>query len=318
MDWCTTIVSFILGALLAFKIYLRLTIGWCKSQTCLVGKTTIVTGANTGIGFETALDFAKRGARVILACRNQKRADDARKKIIRETGNEDVVVKLVDMASFESVRAFAKEINETEDRLDVLVNNAGMIGMGDKKSSDGLPLLMQVNHFSSFLLTNLLIGLLKKSTPSRIVNVSSMAAKRAFKFDIDTFDKHISDNTNYQNSKLCNIFFTKELAKKLRGTGVTTYSLHPGVVETDIFNNARGFLKIVLAVVRLFAKTSEEGAQTTIYCSVAKGIEKFDGEHFSDCRRVEPYATTTPSDLPQKLWQKSQQIVGLKHDEIQF
>jgi retinol dehydrogenase-11 len=318
MDWCTTIVSFILGALLAFKIYLRLTIGWCKSQTCLVGKTTIVTGANTGIGLETALDFAKRGARVILACRDQKRADDARKKIIRETGNENVVVKLVDMASFESVRAFAKEINETEDRLDVLVNNAGMLGTGDKKSSDGLPLLMQVNHFSSFLLTNLLIGLLKKSTPSRIVNVSSMAAQYASNFDIDTFDTHISDSTNYANSKLCNIFFTKELAKKLRGTGITTYSLHPGVVETDIFNSARGLMAIVFVVFRLFAKTSEEGAQTTIYCSVSKGIEKFDGEHFSDCRRVEPYATTTPSDLPQKLWQKSQQIVGLKHDEIKF
>jgi retinol dehydrogenase-11 len=255
---------------------------------------------------------------VILACRNQKRADDARKKIIRETGNENVVVKLVDMASFESVRAFAKEINETEDRLDVLVNNAGMIGMGDKKSSDGLPLLMQVNHFSSFLLTNLLIGLLKKSTPSRIVNVSSMAAQYASNFDIDTFDTHISDSTNYANSKLCNIFFTKELAKKLRGTGITTYSLHPGVVETDIFNSARGLMAIVFVVFRLFAKTSEEGAQTTIYCSVSKGIEKFDGEHFSDCRRVEPYSTTTPSDLPQKLWRKSEQIVGLKHDEIQF
>jgi retinol dehydrogenase-11 len=107
---------------------------------------------------------------VILACRNQKRADDARKKIIRETGNEDVVVKLVDMASFESVRAFAKEINETEDRLDVLVNNAGMIGTGDKKSSDGLSLLMQVNHFSSFLLTNLLIGGSTFMTRSASVN----------------------------------------------------------------------------------------------------------------------------------------------------
>jgi retinol dehydrogenase-11 len=318
MDWCTTIVSLILGALLAFKIYLRLTIGWCKSQTCLVGKTTIVTGANTGIGFETALDFAKRGARVILACRNQKRADDARKKIIRETGNEDVVVKLVDMASFESVRAFAKEINETEDRLDVLVNNAGMMGTGDKKSSDGVPLVMQVNHFSSFLLTNLLLGLLKKSTPSRVVNVSSVAARQASNFDVDTLDTHVSDRANYANSKLCNIFFTKELAKKLRGTGVTTYSLHPGLVKTHIFNSARGLMTIVFVVFRLFAKTSEEGAQTTIYCSVAKGIEKFDGEHFSDCRRVEPYSTTTPSDLPQKLWQKSEQIVGLKPDEIQF
>jgi retinol dehydrogenase-11 len=318
MDWCTTIVSLILGAFLALKIYTRVTVGWCKSQTCLVGKTTIVTGANTGIGFETALDFAKRGARVILACRDQKRADDARKKIIRETGNEDVVVKLVDMASFESVRAFAKEIKETEDRLDVLVNNAGMMGTGDKKSSDGVPLVMQVNHFSSFLLTNLLIGLLKKSTPSRVVNVSSVAARQASNFDVDTLDTHVSDRANYANSKLCNIFFTKELAKKLRGTGVTTYSLHPGLVKTHIFNSARGLMTIVFVVFRLFAKTSEEGAQTTIYCSVAKGIEKFDGEHFSDCRRVEPYSTTTPSDLPQKLWQKSEQIVGLKPDEIQF
>jgi retinol dehydrogenase-11 len=143
---------------LLVKTYAKLTTGWCRSQTCLVGKTAIVTGANTGIGFETALDFAKRGARVILACRDEQRANEARDRIVEETGNENVMVRLINMSSFDSVRAFAKEINAREDRLDILVNNAGAGGIGDKQSQDGHVLLMQINYFSSFLLTHLLIG----------------------------------------------------------------------------------------------------------------------------------------------------------------
>ena len=158
-----------------FWYYFKNTV-WCRSQTCLIGKTIIVTGANTGttyhvvhflpkkyskflgIGYEAALDFAKRGARVILACRNKDKAEIARGKIIEETGNDNVVVKIVDLASLASVRAFAESINKTEKRLDVLVNNAGAALTGEGKSEDGLIWLMQVNYFSSFLLTNLLMG----------------------------------------------------------------------------------------------------------------------------------------------------------------
>mgnify|MGYP005984370703 FL=1 len=171
----TTIIFLIIFVLLiVFKIYMKVTTGWCRSHTCLVGKTAIVTGANTGkcalvtsgklkvilgIGYDTALDFAKRGARVILACRDEGRAEEARIRIVEETGNKNIVVQLIDMSSFETVREFAKRINETEERLDILVNNAGAAGIGDKRSKDGHVLLMQINYFSAFLLTNLLIGL---------------------------------------------------------------------------------------------------------------------------------------------------------------
>ncbi|XP_044269115.1 retinol dehydrogenase 11-like [Tribolium madens] len=301
------------------KIYLKLTTGRCRSHTCLVGKTAIITGSNTGIGYETALDFAKRGARVILACRNKSKAEEARSKIISETGNDNIVVKIVDLASFDSVRAFAKEINETENRLDILVNNAGVIGIGDDTSRDGLSLVIQINHFSGFLLTNLLVNLLKKSAPSRVINVSSLAAEGAKNLDLDQIAKHTSVMTDYYNSKLCNILFTQELAKKLEGSGVTAYSLHPGVVKTEIVNNTSGLLKIGFSfLMKFFSKTVEEGAQTTIHCSVAKGIEECNGEHFSDCKRVKAYKTARNPGLAKKLWEKSEQIVHLQPNETQL
>ncbi|XP_044268105.1 retinol dehydrogenase 11-like [Tribolium madens] len=311
MVLCTLIFA-ILAIFAIAKIYFKLTTGWCKSQTCLVGRTALITGANTGIGYETALDFAKRGARVILACRNKSKAEEARLKIISETGNENIVVKIVDMASFDSVRAFAKEINETENRLDILVNNAGILNYGDRTSQDGLPLLIQTNHFSGFLLTHLLLELLKKSAPSRIVNVSSLAAGLATKFDVNRIEKHVSDSDDYNNSKLCNIYFTQELAKKLKGTGVTVYSLHPGVIKTDITNNLTGLRKVAFAIMmNTMSKNPEEGAQTTIYCSVAKGIEKWNGELFAECKRIETYKTARDEGVAKKLWEKSERIVKL-------
>ena len=188
-------------------------------RLCL-GKTTIVTGANTGIGKETALDFAKRGARVILACRNEEKAKDAARDIIAETGSDQVVVRIVDLASFESVRAFAKLINETEERLDILVNNAGL-GGSYRVTKDGYESVFQVNYISHFLLTLLLMEKLKKSAPSRIVNVSSMGhnTKGAalqlddFKLSKDKFDAFV----RYAQSKLAQVVFTRELSKRLEG-----------------------------------------------------------------------------------------------------
>ena len=186
---------------------------------CL-GKTAIVTGANTGIGKETALDFAKRGARVILACRDEEKAKDAARDLVAETGSDKVVVRIVDLASFGSVRAFAKLINETEERLDILVNNAGLAG-SYRVTEDGYESIFQVNYISHFLLTLLLIEKMKKSAPSRIVNVSSMAHDtKAAAFQLDNFilskDK-FDAFARYAQSKLAQVVFTKELSKRLEG-----------------------------------------------------------------------------------------------------
>jgi NAD(P)-dependent dehydrogenase (short-subunit alcohol dehydrogenase family) len=242
------------------------------------------------------------------------------------------VVKLVNFASFDSVRAFAKDVNASEERLDILVNNAGAGGIGDKKSKDGLVLLMQVNYFASFLLTNLLIGesrnrsggssrvlvsgLLKRSAPSRVVNVSSLAARFA-NFHLDDLNKFTGIHNCYANSKVCNILFTKELAKKLEGTSVTTYSLHPGTVQTDIFRHMEKNTLFDLFKESFF-KTSEEGAQTNIYLSVAKGIEDLNGEHFDNCTRVETYKSADVPGLAHKLWEKTEKFVELKPEEVQF
>ena len=187
------------------------------------GKTAIVTGANTGIGKETALDFAKRGAKVILACRDEAKANQAAKDIIAETGSDKVLVRVVDLSSFESVRAFAKHVNETEERLDILVNNAGLAG--SSFTTDGYEIIMQVNYVSHFLLTLLLMKKLRKSAPSRIVNVSSLASTRKdlnLQLNKDYFIALRSGPfQRYSESKLAQVLFTKELSQRLEGQGIT-------------------------------------------------------------------------------------------------
>jgi len=186
--------------------------------SAILGKTAVITGANTGIGKETALDFAKRGARVILACRGEQKASKAAKDIISETGSDKVLVRILDLASFESVRVFAKLINETEERVDILVNNAGLMG-SYRVTKDGYETIFQVNHLSHFLLTLLLLEKMKKSAPSRVVNVSSMRHdSRNMGLQLDDFklskEKFVRSN-QYRESKLAQVIFTRELSQRL-------------------------------------------------------------------------------------------------------
>ena len=199
--------------------------------SAILGKTAIITGANTGIGKETALDFAKRGARMILACRDEQKASKAAKDIISETGSDKVLVRILDLASFESVRAFAKLINETEERVDILVNNAGLTG-SYRVTKDGYESIFQVNYLSHFLLTLLLLEKMKKSAPSRIVNVSSMRHdSRSMGLQLDDFklskEKFVRSN-QYHESKLAQVIFTRELSQRLEGeeTLITAKSIN--------------------------------------------------------------------------------------------
>ena len=189
-----------------------------------------MTGANTGIGKETALDFAKRGAKVILACRDEAKANQAAREIITETGSDKVLVRVVDLSSFESVKAFAKHVNETEGRLDILVNNAGLGGSGHSTTADGYEMIMQVNYLSHFLLTLLLMDKLKKSAPSRIVNVSSVASTMKdvnLQLNKDYFiELHSRALKRYCESKLAQVVFTKELSQRLEGQGIIIISIY--------------------------------------------------------------------------------------------
>lgn len=291
--------------------------GVCRSQARLDGKTVIVTGANTGIGKETALDMARRGARVILACRDEARANKAADEIRRRSGNGNVVVKIVDLASLQSVRNMAKDVNETEERLDILINNAGIVGCPKLQTEDGFEMHFGVNHLGHFLLTNCLLDLLKRSTPSRIVNVSSLAHEKG-KIDFDDINKEKNHTpfTCYQQSKLANVLFTRELANRLQGTGVTAYSLHPGVIYTEIWRHLRPTLplwkRFVIRPLLHLLKTPRQGAQTTIYCAVDESLEGVSGLYYSDCAPKEAAPQGRDDAAAKRLWDLSASMVGLE------
>ncbi|PVD30017.1 hypothetical protein C0Q70_09278 [Pomacea canaliculata] len=281
----------------------------------LSGKTCVVTGANAGIGFTTALEFAKRNARVILACRNKERAEEARDKIIQKTGNSNVVFQELDLTRIKSVRKFVERIIQEEERLDILVNNAGVIGLPNKTTEDGLEPNFATNHFGPFLLTNLLLELLKKSAPARVINVSSTVQSFGkIEFDNLRAEKSFSAGRIYFNSKLANVLFTRELAKRLKGTGVVAVCLHPGSVQTDLLANMPFFIQIPMRLFRIFLRTQEEGAQTTLYCALASEVKDMSGKYFAECElaedKVNPLANDP--DICQKLWELSSQYTGLQ------
>ncbi|KAL6469841.1 hypothetical protein MHYP_G00209600 [Metynnis hypsauchen] len=258
----------------------------------LTGKTAIVTGANTGIGKFIALDFAQRGARVILACRSEARGTAALEDIRQRSGNQNVHLRLVDTSSLESVRKFAAQILEEEKELHILVNNAAASGLPRGITTDGLEVSFATNHIGPFLLTNLLLDLLKKSAPARIVNVSSVNHWRG-KVDFSHFH---GDNLTYRmdsvynHTKLHNIIWTNELARRLQGTGVTANSLHPGVVMTEVMRHYNWLVRLIFNTIGIFFfKSSEQGAVSAIYCAVAEETEGITGKYFdSDCSLVLP------------------------------
>ncbi|KAH3855036.1 retinol dehydrogenase 12-like [Dreissena polymorpha] len=295
--------------------------GVCRSTVKLHNLTVLITGSNTGIGKETAKDLAGRGARVILACRDMKRANEAADDIKRSTGNSNVVVYKLDLSSLKSVRACAKEVLEKEDRLDILVNNAGVMWTPQWKTEDGLELQMGTNHLGHFLFTNLLLDLIKKSAPSRIVTVSSLGHTFVKHLDLDDLnsEKSYSPVMAYSQSKLANILFTRELSRRLKGTGVVTASLHPGAVATELLRYINEYniciripvLIFYHAFFKFFCKTPTAGAQTSLHCALAPEVERQSGKYFSDCAVKDPSKLAQDDELAAKLWTVSEKMVGL-------
>ncbi|XP_022107016.1 uncharacterized protein LOC110988085 [Acanthaster planci] len=296
----------------------------CRSLAQLSGKTVIVTGANTGIGKATALDLARRHARVILACRDIQKATKGAEDIRRSTRSEQLVVKHLDLASLISIREFCNDILETEPRLDILINNAGVSWLPKfTKTEDGLEMQMGVNHFGHFLLTNRLLGLLKKSSPgARIVIVSSALYKKG-KIDFSNLNSEKSYNRfqAYYDSKLSNVLFGQELHRRLEAerAGVSVYTLHPGVVNSELNRHTMHpfLLKFFLRpLFWLFMKTPTQGAQTTIYCAVAGELEGLSGLYYGNCKEhpFPPVASLADENIAKKLWEASERLTGLKDD----
>ncbi|XP_028409343.1 retinol dehydrogenase 14-like [Dendronephthya gigantea] len=289
--------------------------GVCTSEARMEGKTVLITGTNAGIGKETAIDLAKRGARVILACRDLKKGEDALNDVAKQSGSSNLVLKHLDLSSLASVRRFAEDINDTEPALHVLINNAGvMVPPELQKTQDGFEIQIGVNHFGHFLLTNLLLDLIKSSQPSRIVVVSSEAHRLSSSFNFDNINSEIYYKkwNAYGQSKLANVLFTRELAKRLEGTGVTANALHPGAVRTELGRNLGTIERIASQILfSLFLKTPEEGAQTNIYLAVSEDVEGVTGLYFADCKVREPSRGAQDDEAARKLWHISTKAVGL-------
>jgi len=280
------------------------------------GKTVIITGANSGIGKETARDLAGRGAKVIMACRNLDSAKKARDDIVQTTGNNNVIVKKLDLSSLDSVREFAADINKNENRLDVLIHNAGVAYTFEKVvTKDGLDMTMGTNHFGPFLLTHLLIDLLKRSKPSRIVIVASELYRFAICFNVNRLNpvRFWLPAYLYYYSKYANILFSLELARRLEGTGITVNCLHPGMIDSGIWRNVPFPLNLLLMpIIKGLFKTPKEGCQTTVHCAVSNELDGVTGKYFLDCKMHNLSRAVQDPAIGKKLWELSEPLVKLE------
>ena len=273
------------------------------------GMVCIVTGSNTGIGKETARGLAQRGARVVLACRDLGKAEAARHDIAASTGRDDLEVMALDLGSHASIRAFAAHFTARHDRLDVLVNNAGLWPTTRGTTADGLETTFGVNHVGTWLLTQELLPLLRRSAPARIVVLSSKLHYRGkIEWDDLQFERRkYGATTAYNQSKLANVLFTKALARRLAGTGITVNAVHPGVVATEL---SRGYPPLLVKIFHMFLKTPEQGARCSLHVATAPELATVSGEYFENSRS-RPAATASRDEAAQeRLWTLTEQLVA--------
>ncbi|XP_061651327.1 retinol dehydrogenase 14-like [Phyllopteryx taeniolatus] len=281
------------------------------------GTTVIVTGANSGIGRATTAGIVKLGGRVIMACRDVNSAEEAAREIRQETDADSklLVVKELDLASITSIRTFCQGIMKEEPRLDVLINNAGVYQCPYTKTEDGFELQFGVNHLGHFLLTHLLLDLMKRSAPSRIVVVSSKLYKHGhINFDDLNSEQNYDKAFAYSCSKLANLLFTCELAQRLEGSGVTVNALSPGIVRTNLGRHVH----VPVVAKPLFNllswglfKSPEQGAQTSLYLACSPDVQDVQGKFFSDCQPQVLLDKATNCEVASKLWDISEVLVGI-------
>lgn len=275
------------------------------------GKVCIITGANSGIGKATAISLAKLNATVIMLCREKGTGEIAHKKIISETGNRDVDLLICDLSSQEQIRKFVDEFKQKYHKLHILINNAGIMASKRKISPEGFEMNFAVNFLAPFLLTNLLLDYLKKSVPSRIINVSS-AAHRMGKLDFDDLqykNRKYSLHKVYGASKLALMLFSYELSRRLEGTGVTVNTLHPGVVNTNL---GREMSKFSQGFGKLFFKSPEKGAETSIYLATSPDVEGITGKYYIKKQQKESSNDSYNEGLATRLWDISSKMTQLE------
>jgi NAD(P)-dependent dehydrogenase (short-subunit alcohol dehydrogenase family) len=270
----------------------------------LDGRTCLVTGANSGLGKETALALAAMKANVVMVCRSKRKGEAARAEIEKKTGNASVDLLLSDLSSLGDVRSLVAEVRSRYGKLHVLVNNAGLFSFSGK-TVDGFETTSAVDYLAPFLLTNLLLELLRSSAPSRIVNVSSIGHFGGH-IDLDAIQRGGGPSGwgGYANAKLALVMFTYELARRLQGTGVTANCLHPGGVATNIW-------RIPPALVRPFMKSAKEGAETQVYLASSPDVEGVTGKYFDDKAEKRSAEESYDEEKALALWDATSKLVGL-------
>src|SRR5215208_3697103 len=277
------------------------------------GKTVLITGGTSGIGKATAVALAAMGAHVGVVGRHPERGEAALEEIRDRGYSESVELMLADLSGQGEVRRLAEESLERHDRLDVLVNNAGLVQSKRTETSDGVETTFAINHLAPFLLTNLLLERLEKSAPSRVITVSS-EAQRWGNVDFEDLQsrRKYRGFPVYGMTKLANIMFTYELAERLSGTGVTANCLHPGSVGTNFGQNNRGPMALFFRTFKPFMRSPEQGADTLVWLASSPEVEGISGKYFLDRKEIEAKSVAYDRAARRRLWKISEELTGLK------
>ena len=275
------------------------------------GKTILVTGATSGIGLEASVELARRGARVVMVGRDAARTEAARATVAERSGSREVTHLLCDFASQVAIRDLARTFRAGHDRLDVLVNNAGGVNKARRLTADGIEATFAVNHLGYFLLTTLLLDLIVKSAPARVVSVASIGHRRGtMDFDDLGFERGYGIMRAYARSKLANVLFSAELARRLAGTGVTSNSLHPGGVATNIWSGAPLWAKpIIFLLLRPRLISVEKGAATLVQLVADPALDGVTGQYFEEGKLSTPAPLALDPALARRLWEVSESLV---------
>ena len=279
-------------------------------ETSMKGKTVLITGGTNGIGLVTARELARMGAQVTILSRNAEKCAAVTEAIKTVTG-KPVEFIAADLSTLAGIMQAAATFKQRHTHLHVLVNNAGAMFTRRQLTSDGFEMTFALDHLNYFLLTNLLLDILKASAPARIVNVSSGAHVRAsLDFDNLQGEKHFAAMQAYGQSKLANVLFTYELARRLEGTGVTVNALHPGFIATGFARNNGDFFNFGMKLIGPFIRKPDQGAQTSIYLASSPEVEGVSGKYFIDCKAVDSSPRSHDQALAEKLWQVSLELTG--------
>jgi NAD(P)-dependent dehydrogenase (short-subunit alcohol dehydrogenase family) len=282
-----------------------------SEQPDMHGKRCLVTGANSGMGRATAAALARMGAQVIVACRDQRKAESTRDTLAAETGNTDLDCLWGELASLAQVRTMANEFLAREQPLDVLVNNAGMISAARTLTVDGIEQTFAVNHLACFLLTTALLPALERAPRARIVTVAS-DVHRIARYDADNLqlERGYGAYRAYALSKLANIMFTHELARRLRGTNVTANCCHPGYVGSNFGNSSNVVFRAIMRLSRPFLASTEKGAQTAIHLASSPEVEGISGQYFVNRKVAKPARIAVDDARTRELWEISERLIA--------